>query len=297
MIRRIITNDVPLFVVSLVVLVLILSACASQPGAVQPPATDPSAGEPTGTPGAVSHGSEVGGYVELVDALRAAGATVEPAGDVDQPFFGDSAQVIKVNGADVQVFEFTGEAAAQAAAGTISANGYIISTTSVDWISQPYFWSKGRVIVLYVGTDAATIELLNGLLGEPLTSPQLAPTGEPGSGSADEGGSAQLMDQLQAAGAAVEPAGEIEQAFFGPIGQVFRVNGADVQVFEYPDEAARMAESEQISPDGATIGTTMVTWVDEPHFWAVGRTIVLYVGSDQVVVDVLNRVLGEPIAE
>ena len=86
----------------------------------------------------------------------------------------------------------------------------------------------------------------------------------------------------------------MEQPFFDVGGQVIRVNGADVQVFEYVDDTAREAESEQISPDRSAIGTSMVTWVDQPNFWATGRVIVLYVGTDEATLDLLEGVLGKP---
>jgi hypothetical protein len=41
----------------------------------------------------------------------------------------------------------------------------------------------------------------------------------------------------------------------------------------------------------------MMSWVATPHFYAPDRVIVLYVGDDQAVVDVLNEVLGQPVAE
>ena len=106
-----------------------------------------------------------------------------------------------------------------------------------------------------------------------------------------------LIAALREAGATVEEAAEIEQAFFSVAGRVLRVNGAEVQVFEYADEAARQAESSLIDPGASSIGTTMVTWVDQATFWAAGRLIVLYVGSDSDTQDLLGTVLGGPVAQ
>ncbi|HET7010144.1 MAG TPA: hypothetical protein VFI11_05165 [Anaerolineales bacterium] len=108
---------------------------------------------------------------------------------------------------------------------------------------------------------------------------------------------AEFVQALEAAGATVEPAGPIEQEFFTVEGRLFAVNGADVQVFEYADAAAREADSSQISADGGSIGTTMVTWIDQPNFWAKDRLIVLYVGRDQALIDLLSGILGEPLTE
>lgn len=74
------------------------------------------------------------------------------------------------------------------------------------------------------------------------------------------------------------------------------MNGADVQVFEYENEEAMESEASQVAPDGGSIGTTMVTWVETPHFYKAGRIIVLYVGSDESVLDLLEQVLGQQFA-
>lgn len=170
-----------MFLVVFIILAMIISACASSAGTVQPSATEPvdteqvitprslTTEEPSTTPAAVSHGNEVGGYVDLVDGLRAAGATVEPAGEVEQAFFSVKGQIIQVNGADVQVFEYSDEAARQAESELISSDGTSIGTTMVTWVDQPNFWAKGRVIVLYLGKDPTIIDSLSGILGDPLT--------------------------------------------------------------------------------------------------------------------------------
>ena len=88
---------------------------------------------------------------------------------------------------------------------------------------------------------------------------------------------------------------EVEQVFFSVKGQKIKVNDAEIQVFEYSDEASRKADSDQISPDGTNIGTSMITWVDQPNFWAKGRVIVLYIGKEAATIDLLTGVMGKPI--
>ena len=119
-------------------------------------------------------------------------------------------------------------------------------------------------------------------------------------GTASHGGPVRdyvsLVDNLHAAGATVEPAGEVEQDFFSPVGYIIKVNGADVQVFEYPDAAAAEAEAALVADDGGSIGTTMVTWIEAPHFYQHERLIVLYVGEDSAVTALLESVLGPQFA-
>lgn len=101
-----------------------------------------------------------------------------------------------------------------------------------------------------------------------------------------------LVEALRAAGATVEPGDPVEQVFFTVTGQIIKVNGADVQVFEYETTEAMEADAAQVSPDGGSIGTSMVTWVATPHFYKAGRVLVLYVGDDPAIVDLLEGVLG-----
>jgi heat shock protein HslJ len=137
-----------------ILLMLLLTSCVPQSGAAQPQT--------------LSHANEIGGYIELVDVLRTQSVTVEPSGTIDQPFFGVQGQVMKVNGIEVQVFEFADELTREASAAQISPDGSSIGTTMVTWMDQPNFWARGRVIVLYVGQDAATLELLTTVLGAPI---------------------------------------------------------------------------------------------------------------------------------
>jgi hypothetical protein len=159
----------------LIVSVFLLAACGQAATTSSTPTLEPTLpiGEttdiaPLGTP---SHGNEIGGYVELVDKLRAAGAIVEPSGTVEQPFFEVSGQMIKVDDADVQVFEFSDEAARQNVSSLITPEGQPNPTSIVDWVDQPNFWAKGQVIVLYVGKDQTVIERLSQVLGDPITNP------------------------------------------------------------------------------------------------------------------------------
>ncbi|HSJ56328.1 MAG TPA: hypothetical protein VLC95_04055, partial [Anaerolineae bacterium] len=105
-----------------------------------------------------------------------------------------------------------------------------------------------------------------------------------------------LVARLQARGATVEAAGELTQPFFSVDGQMVRVNGHDVQVFEYPTAAAAGSEAAQVLSDGSVIGTTMVNWAAPPHFYRSGRLIVLYVGQDSGIIGLLEEVLGPQFA-
>ncbi len=115
-------------------------------------------------------------------------------------------------------------------------------------------------------------------------------------GGAAPQGTLALAEELGAAGAEVEFGDRIRQDFLEPEGQILVVNGADVQVFEWPDAAQAAEAAATISGDGSTVGTTMITWVDIPHFYLENTLIALYVGSDPGIESLLAAALGEPIA-
>lgn len=85
--------------------------------------------------------------------------------------------------------------------------------------------------------------------------------------------------------------------FFSTNAQVLVVNGENVNVFEYGTVAAAEADAAKVSPDGSSVGSTMVAWIGPPHFYESGRLIVVYVGSAETVLRPLERVLGPPFAQ
>lgn len=105
-----------------------------------------------------------------------------------------------------------------------------------------------------------------------------------------------LLNELESSGAAVENVGELSQPFLSVEGKTVKVNGVEVQVFEYTDAAAALTESETISSDGSSTATTMITWIDVPHFYLKDRFMVIYVGTDSATIETLIEVLGPQFA-
>ena len=105
-----------------------------------------------------------------------------------------------------------------------------------------------------------------------------------------------LVTALRENGSKVDSVGHISQPFFPPEGRVIRVDGHEVQVFEFTIEQDAQSAAETISPNGSTVGTSSILWVEAPHFYKSGKLIVLYVGEEEAVIDVLEIVLGAQIA-
>ena len=153
----------------ILVAALVLIACGGDATATATPTPN----SPPGT--VVSHGGPVTDYVSLVDSLRAAGATVDPAGTVSADYFAPQGQVLTVNGERVTTFEFARAEEADAGAEGVSASGDSISRVdpetgmvfaiSILWVEPPHFYKAGRLIVLYVGIDSAVINILQEIMG------------------------------------------------------------------------------------------------------------------------------------
>jgi hypothetical protein len=77
---------------------------------------------------------------------------------------------------------------------------------------------------------------------------------------------------------------------------LIKLDGEDIQIFEFASQGEADSAAESISPDGSSIGTSMVSWISSPHFYQAGKLIVLYVGEDQNVISSLEGLLGLQIA-
>jgi hypothetical protein len=112
-----------------------------------------------------SNSGPVTDYPSLIDKLRAAGVSVDPAGEVEQPFLSVTGKMIKLYGEDVQVFQYSSAAQMEAQAALISRDGTGVGTRKIHWIGSPHFYKQGRVLVLYVGQDTKVEKALEAVLG------------------------------------------------------------------------------------------------------------------------------------
>jgi hypothetical protein len=112
-----------------------------------------------------SRASPVTDRASLISKLRAAGASVEVVGEVDQPFLSVTGTMIKLQGKDVQVFQYSSAKEMEAQAALISRDGTAVGTRKIHWVEPPHFFKQGRVLVLYVGQDAKVEKALEAVLG------------------------------------------------------------------------------------------------------------------------------------
>jgi hypothetical protein len=271
-----------------------------------PTQTSASAIEPTGAGTAVTRQTgPVQDQAGLIEALRKAGATVTIGDQIQQPFLSATGTQIRVNGTDVQAFEYADEAAAQADATKLKDTLAGRRTTMISWVASPHAYRAGRVLVLCIGDEPAIRKLLEQTLGAPFAEQQIpAPTSATTAPAATSATSqaettvmdrASLIDALRARGLNVQTAGEVQQPFFEVSGTTLKVAGADVQVFEFADAAAAKQAMSAIGPDGNP-PTMIIDWVAPPHFYQAGKIIALYIGDDTAIIEALTKTLGAQAA-
>lgn len=101
------------------------------------------------------------------DELAASGEEVKTGiGGLTQPFFSVPGIVITISGEDLQVYEYADTTAAAKDTEGISADAGTINGESMAWIAPPHFYQHGSLIILYIGDDEATLELLESIVGE-----------------------------------------------------------------------------------------------------------------------------------
>lgn len=105
-----------------------------------------------------------------------------------------------------------------------------------------------------------------------------------------------LIDNLRVSGATVSPTGNISQPFFSVQGYIISVNDEQIQVFEYSDKDATEQDAKLVSLDGSSVGLSMILWVDTPHFYKTDKLIVIYIGDDSTINNILENLLGTQFA-
>ena len=105
-----------------------------------------------------------------------------------------------------------------------------------------------------------------------------------------------FADELRAAGATVTTSIRLTQPFFSVGGIVLTVDGEDLQVFEYPDEASAQVDAAAISPDANMIDGEEMGWLAPPHFYRRGNLMILYMGDDQATLNLTEQIVGEQYA-
>jgi hypothetical protein len=105
-----------------------------------------------------------------------------------------------------------------------------------------------------------------------------------------------LLSALRTSGLEPRQVDRITPAFFSMPATVYQIRDGELQVYEFPTEERAAREAETVSADGSSVGSSKVLWKAPPHFFRAGALLVLYLGSDEQVLDVLRAKIGPQFA-
>ncbi|MCL7413650.1 MAG: hypothetical protein M8353_08560 [ANME-2 cluster archaeon] len=105
-----------------------------------------------------------------------------------------------------------------------------------------------------------------------------------------------LLNHLQSEGLEVRTLGISRQPFFSVRSMNLTLNGELVYVFDYSNVTAARKDMALVSPDARVINNTRMVWTETPHFFNSEEIIVLYIGGDQKIINVLESGMGTQFA-
>lgn len=114
-------------------------------------------------PGAPALAREASSLGELTEALEAAGASVEIRAESVTSLFSVPGRLVLVDGAQIEVFVFPDAAAAEEEVPRLTQS-------LIHWMAPARLFGRGALLVLYVGPEGPTTELLERVLGPALAT-------------------------------------------------------------------------------------------------------------------------------
>lgn len=105
-----------------------------------------------------------------------------------------------------------------------------------------------------------------------------------------------LVSALKSRGLAVEKIDAIDDSAFTVPFRVISVGGIVLQVYEFDSESNMVSARKMVSSDGTEIGTSIIKWIDVPHFYSQGKIIVQYIGHNPEMLNILESLLGNQFA-
>ena len=105
-----------------------------------------------------------------------------------------------------------------------------------------------------------------------------------------------FVDELEKKNVTAELVEILEDSPFSVPGFVVSVNGEHVQVYEFISATKAHDAAMLVSKDGTEIGTSIIRWMDEPHFYIQGNVIVQYIGHNPEMLSLLDSLLDEEFA-
>jgi hypothetical protein len=114
----------------------------------------------------------------FIQSLRDIGLEVAETGTPTNLSSENPGTVLRIDHETIQIFQFETTEKRKEAADSIAPDAFSVAGQPVEWTAEPKIWSSGRLIVTYDGLDGGVIQVISGVLGDPITI-QLSTSDEP----------------------------------------------------------------------------------------------------------------------
>ncbi|GKU28634.1 hypothetical protein [Clostridium folliculivorans] len=106
----------------------------------------------------------------------------------------------------------------------------------------------------------------------------------------------EFIEHLEKAGIKIKAITKDSNTFLKGEATAININEEFVNVYEYKNSDQMAADVKTIRSDGAIVGNAFVDWVSIPHIYKSGSIIVLYVGENNEIKDMIQKSVGNQFA-
>lgn len=100
--------------------------------------------------------------------LKQQGISVnEKSERISSPLFGEG-YAVKAAGQEIQTYTYSSAFQANAAAGSLNANGEPTKDMVWEWKGSAHVYRKDNLVALYVGEDKSLLQALRAVMGKPI---------------------------------------------------------------------------------------------------------------------------------
>jgi hypothetical protein len=106
----------------------------------------------------------------------------------------------------------------------------------------------------------------------------------------------EFVEHLEKAGAKIKTITNGSNTFLKGEATAIKIDEEFINVYEYKSSDQMEADLKTIRSDGAIVGNAFVDWVSIPHIYKNGNMIVLYVGENKEIKDMIQKSVGNQFA-
>lgn len=106
----------------------------------------------------------------------------------------------------------------------------------------------------------------------------------------------EFIEHLEKAGIKIKAITKGSNTFLKGEATDININEEFVNVYEYKNSDQMEADLKTIRSDGSVVGGAIIEWLYTPHLYKNGNIIVLYVGENKEIKEMIQKLVGNQFA-